>query len=49
MRLAIAGAAGIVSSVVCKFDFVPSEELSEDGSLNGGVVVEAAHRIETHP
>jgi hypothetical protein len=25
----------IASSIACKFDFVPSEELSEDGTLDG--------------
>lgn len=32
----------IVSSLVCNFDFVPAEELAEDGSFDGRVVVEAA-------
>ena len=41
--------AAIVSTIVCKFDFVPSGELSEDGSLDGRIVVEAAHRTQTHP
>ena len=39
----------IVSSIVCKFYFVPSGELSEDGSFDGRVVVEAAHRTQTLP
>ena len=34
----------IVSSFVCKFGEVASEELAEDGSFDGGIVVEAAHR-----
>ena len=33
----------IVSSIVCKFYFVSSEELSEDGSFDGWFVVEASH------
>ena len=39
----------MVSSTVCKFDSVPSSELSEDSTLDGGLVVEAVHRIQTHP
>ena len=33
----------IVSSVVCKVDFVSAEELAEDGSFDSRIVVEAAH------
>ena len=40
----------IASSIVRKFgNPVPSKGLSEDGSLDGGFVVEAAHRPQTLP
>ncbi len=39
----------IASSFVCKFDFVPSQELSEDGALDGGLVGEGAHRTQALP
>jgi hypothetical protein len=34
---------------LCKFDFVPSGELAEEGSLGGTVVAEKSHRPQTHP
>ena len=35
----------IVSIMLCKFIFMPSSELSEDGSFDGWFIVEAAHRL----
>jgi len=39
----------ILSTIVCKSDFVPPGELAEDGSLDGRGVVEAANRTQTLP
>ena len=39
----------IVPTIVCKSDFVPSKQLSEDGTFDGLIVVEAAHVVQTHP
>lgn len=34
----------VASSIMCKFDFVLSEELAEESSVDAAFVVEAAHR-----
>ena len=39
----------MLSTIVCKFDFMPSRELSEDGSFDGGDIVEGSHGSQTHP
>ena len=36
----------IASSIMCKFDFVPSKELAKDGPFDGCFVLETAHQTQ---
>ena len=39
----------IASSIMWKFDFVPSEQLTENGSFDGRLVIETTHRVQASP
>ncbi len=39
-----AGNLLITSSIMCKFDFMPSKQLAEDSPFDGRLIAKAAHR-----